>query len=77
MEKEYIIPGAQEILRLVQSVNSITKEINEDSDAPDNFIGNIDSYLEMINKLVSKCDEIDDESLSEDLDKLLEEVKEE
>ena len=77
MEGELLSSETQEILRMIHEVTSITQHISENDENPDKLILNIDKYLEQVNQLVLKCDDIDDESFSDDIEDYLEEVKEE
>lgn len=75
MDQEFVIHEAQEILKLIESMNAIRKNVNEFDE--NKLIGTIDDCLENVNQLMMKCDEIDDESLSEEFIKSLEENIEE
>lgn len=75
MDQEFVVHEAQEILRLIESMNAIRKNVNELDE--NKLIGTIDDCLENVNRLMMKCDEIDDESLSEEFIKSLEENIEE
>lgn len=77
MEKEeFFVPNAEEMMKLMQDIMKSGTVLDGDEENPGKFILGVDDVMSKVEKLMQKCDEIEDDSEELDFDEYFEEVPE-